>query len=84
MPYDEVILLSHLRVLNDIVTDRCPSINSKMKRGTLEHTVVHMREKILRVLKAILSFCRAGSEVVEAVDPRRMDMVEEFVKATEI
>ena len=32
MPYDEVVLLSDLKVLDDIVTDLCPPINGNSKK----------------------------------------------------
>ena len=32
MPYDEVVLLSDLKVLDDIVTDLCPPINGNFKK----------------------------------------------------
>ena len=44
------------------------------------------KERILRLLRLVVGCCRSTSETAEVVydDPRRMDMVEEYVNVAEL
>lgn len=48
--------------------------------------ILMRKERILRLLRLVVGCCRSTSETAEVVydDPRRMDMVEEYVNVAEL
>ena len=45
MPYDESILLSELKIIDNIVTDLCPPING-MSKNMIKYMVIYNESEI--------------------------------------